>query len=114
VHEIVLPERNRANVVEDVPDELREGLTFHYVSRIEEALSRSFAENPLARRGSDAGRAVALDLTDVDRGSVLLNGAPPLPAARPFLSPREAASSARARPLMSDVVASCTLARDVQ
>jgi ATP-dependent Lon protease len=42
VRRIVLPERNRANVAEDVPGDLREGLSFSFVSTIDEALQCAF------------------------------------------------------------------------
>jgi len=44
VREIVLPERNRANVDEEVPEELRQGLTFHFVATIDEAIAWAFGE----------------------------------------------------------------------
>jgi ATP-dependent Lon protease len=37
--EIILPERNRRDVEEDVPAQVRESLKFHFVSAIEEVLN---------------------------------------------------------------------------
>ena len=38
ITEILVPERNRKDVVEDLPEQVRETLTFHFVKEIEEAL----------------------------------------------------------------------------
>ena len=42
VREIVIPAENEATVLEDLPAELREGVRFHFVSTIDEALARAF------------------------------------------------------------------------
>jgi ATP-dependent Lon protease len=41
----LLPERNRKDLVE-VPQEVRDGLTFHFVSRIDEALDIALERPP--------------------------------------------------------------------
>ena len=38
IREIILPERNRKDVEEDLPDTVKEALTFHYVKEIQQAL----------------------------------------------------------------------------
>lgn len=38
IKEVILPERNRKDVEEDVPDQVKQDLTFHFVSEISEAL----------------------------------------------------------------------------
>lgn len=42
VHTIVLPKENEPNVLEDIPEELREGLTLHFVKTVDEALGHAF------------------------------------------------------------------------
>src|SRR5690606_25690788 len=42
IRELVLPDRNRPDVEEDIPLELRESLVFHFVHTIEEALAIAF------------------------------------------------------------------------
>jgi ATP-dependent Lon protease len=44
---VVLPAKNRAVVEQELPAELREGLAFHFVSTIEEALEHSIGLPPL-------------------------------------------------------------------
>ncbi|MBI3989596.1 MAG: endopeptidase La [candidate division NC10 bacterium] len=39
IQEVILPERNRKNLMEDIPEAIRRGMTFHLVNRIEDALS---------------------------------------------------------------------------
>ena len=43
IREIVIPAANEANVIEDVPAQLREGMELHYVNTIDEMLSVAFA-----------------------------------------------------------------------
>lgn len=43
VKEVILPKRNEKNLLEDVPPPMREGLTFHLVSTIEEVITLAFA-----------------------------------------------------------------------
>ena len=55
VKEVILPKRNEKNLLEDVPPPMREGLTFHLVSAIEEVIKLAFAR-PVWRKaelGSD-------------------------------------------------------------
>ena len=42
VREIILPKDNEPNVIEEIPDHLKEGLTFHYVGNVDEALEIAF------------------------------------------------------------------------
>lgn len=42
VKEIVLPALNEAQLLEEVPEELRAGMCFHFVDTLEEALDRAF------------------------------------------------------------------------
>lgn len=50
IREIVLPAQNEANVEEDIPAPLREGMRLHLASTIEEALERAFTL-PAATQG---------------------------------------------------------------
>jgi ATP-dependent Lon protease len=47
IRELILPADNEPNVLEDVPRHLREGLTFHFVRTIEEAIEQLFPRAPL-------------------------------------------------------------------
>jgi len=52
IREVILPERNRKNLLEDIPEAIREEMTFHLVSRIEEALALALSgaeERPFER-----------------------------------------------------------------
>ncbi|MBI2956307.1 MAG: endopeptidase La [Acidobacteria bacterium] len=42
VREIILPAENQPHVMEDIPAHLREGMTFHFVRTIEDALEHAF------------------------------------------------------------------------
>jgi ATP-dependent Lon protease len=44
IREVILPERNRPDVEEEIPEALREGLGFHYVGDLDAALSLAFEE----------------------------------------------------------------------
>jgi ATP-dependent Lon protease len=52
VREVLLPRRNEANVLEDVPEHVRAGITLAFVSSIDEALEHALepVERPLAAR----------------------------------------------------------------
>jgi ATP-dependent Lon protease len=52
IREIVIPADNEANVLEDVPAELREGMQFHYVHTVEEMLAVAFAPQTTTREGA--------------------------------------------------------------
>jgi ATP-dependent Lon protease len=41
IREVILPERNRRDVEEDVPAQVKESLQFHFVRTIEEALAHA-------------------------------------------------------------------------
>lgn len=41
---VVLPEQNRADVDEEIPQELRQGIEIQFANTIEDALSVAFAE----------------------------------------------------------------------
>jgi ATP-dependent Lon protease len=49
VRELVLPRRNEPGVLEEIAPELREGITFHFVSTIEEAIDRALMPIPATR-----------------------------------------------------------------
>jgi ATP-dependent Lon protease len=59
VREVVLPAQNEPNVLEDLPGELRQGMQFHFVSTIDEALARAFAQDrvmPAPQASGNGGR----------------------------------------------------------
>ncbi len=39
IHEVILPRQNEKHVVEDLTDDVRRGLTVHYVSEMDEVLA---------------------------------------------------------------------------
>ncbi len=50
VREVALPLMNEVNVREDVPEPLREGMTFHFVRSVEAALATAYGlPFPMAR-----------------------------------------------------------------
>ena len=51
---MVMPKDNEANVQEDIPAHLREGMTFHFVKTIDEALATP--SNPAWSRPSTPAR----------------------------------------------------------
>jgi ATP-dependent Lon protease len=53
VRELILPEENKVNVLEDIPEHLREGLTFHYAKTIDDVLELAFEPPLRARPESD-------------------------------------------------------------
>jgi ATP-dependent Lon protease len=63
VREIVFPKGNEADVHEELPDELREGIAFTFVSHIDEALERAFDGAAQARSAQRDGVRAA-PLTD--------------------------------------------------
>ncbi len=63
IREIILPERNRKDVNEDVPDQVKESLTFHFVQEIGEVLELALEKQPgeaanetEAKRPSSSGK----------------------------------------------------------
>jgi len=46
VRTVVLPSRNEKNLMEDVPREIREGMTFHLVDTIGQVLAVALEEAP--------------------------------------------------------------------
>ena len=46
ISEIILPAGNRPDVLDEIPEELGRGLTFHFVDRVEEALELALEERP--------------------------------------------------------------------
>jgi ATP-dependent Lon protease len=47
---VILPHRNEKNLLEDVPQAAREGMTFHLVDSIDQVLDLAL-EEPIPRRG---------------------------------------------------------------
>ncbi|HTE20181.1 MAG TPA: S16 family serine protease, partial [Armatimonadota bacterium] len=59
IREMIVPERNRKDVNEEVPDQVKESLTFHFVTEIEQALElalEGFGAAKAEAGGSDDGR----------------------------------------------------------
>jgi ATP-dependent Lon protease len=56
IREVILPRQNEKNVNEDLTEELRKGLTVHYVQSVDEVLLLALAPNPAA---STVGRKTA-------------------------------------------------------
>jgi ATP-dependent Lon protease len=48
IREVILPRLNEKNVNEDLTDELRKGLTVHYVQSVDEVLLLALAAGPAA------------------------------------------------------------------
>jgi ATP-dependent Lon protease len=48
IREVILPRQNEKNVNEDLTEELRKGLTVHYVQSVDEVLLLALAPNPAA------------------------------------------------------------------
>ncbi len=46
VRTVLLPERNEKDILEDIPPEIREEMTIHYVSRAEEVLRLALEDAP--------------------------------------------------------------------
>jgi ATP-dependent Lon protease len=59
IREIILPERNRKDVEEDVPDQVKEALTFHFVTEVDQALELALEKREPARRGTVRASAPA-------------------------------------------------------
>jgi ATP-dependent Lon protease len=53
IREIILPERNRKDVDEDVPELVKENLTFHFVSEIGDALERGLEKPDPGPNGAE-------------------------------------------------------------
>ena len=52
IREVILPRQNEKNVNEDLTEELRKGLTVHYVQSVDEVLLLALAPNPTATTAS--------------------------------------------------------------
>jgi ATP-dependent Lon protease len=50
VREMILPAENRPNLLEDVPEHLRRGMSFHFVKTIDEVLEHALGEGFALRR----------------------------------------------------------------
>jgi ATP-dependent Lon protease len=50
IHTVILPKQNEKNIKEDLTDELREGLTVHYVEEIDEAVKLALMPSPQQQR----------------------------------------------------------------
>jgi ATP-dependent Lon protease len=50
---VVLPRLNEVNLREDVPPQIRDGMTFYFVDGIEEGLSHAFGGPPLAAHAAE-------------------------------------------------------------
>ena len=63
IREVILPRQNEKNVNEDLTEELRKGLTVHYVQSVDEVLLLALAPSPTASTASrkTARRAAARD-----------------------------------------------------
>jgi ATP-dependent Lon protease len=60
IREVILPRQNQKNVVEDLTDEVRSGLTVHYVSEMDEVLALALTP---AQARSDSPNAVFMSRT---------------------------------------------------
>jgi ATP-dependent Lon protease len=60
VHDVILPAENRTNVAEDLSPEQLEGLSIHYVTTIEEALTIALPSNEAEARSDEQEREAAL------------------------------------------------------
>ncbi len=64
IHEVILPERNEPDVYEEIPEPLREGITFHFVGDLEAALDLALgveAERPaIGERPAPDGEGMEL------------------------------------------------------
>ena len=63
VKSVILPKRNEKNLLEDVPQAVRDSMTFHLVKSIPEVIGLVFAEPP-ARPEPVVAREVAESLAD--------------------------------------------------
>jgi ATP-dependent Lon protease len=55
IHTVILPKQNEKNIKEDLTDELRQGLTVHYVEEIEEAVKLALMPSPQQQRVPEVG-----------------------------------------------------------
>ena len=55
---VILPRRNEKHLLEDVPAEAREGMTFHLVESVDQVLDLAL-EDPIPRGGRDPGIAAS-------------------------------------------------------
>ena len=56
IHEVILPRQNEKNVNEDLTEELRKGLTVHYVQSVDEVLLLALAQSPSATASRKTAR----------------------------------------------------------
>ena len=56
IHEVILPRQNEKNVNEDLTEELRKGLTVHYVQSVDEVLLLALAPSPSATASRKTAR----------------------------------------------------------
>ena len=54
IREIILPKENEPNVREEIPEHLRQGLTFHFVKSMDALIDRALEPPPL-QPGRPAG-----------------------------------------------------------
>ena len=80
VQTILLPERNRKDLEEDIPEELRRGIAFHFLRDVNEALNLAL-EPDKARTRRPSKPEVAPVLGEVPFASPLLPTPPPAPPA---------------------------------
>jgi len=57
IHTVILPRQNEKNVREDLTEELRRGLTVHYVEEMDEVLKVALVPAPTSTRTAEPGRA---------------------------------------------------------
>jgi ATP-dependent Lon protease len=55
IHTVILPKQNEKNIKEDLTDELRQGLTVHYVEEIEDAVKLALMPSPQQQRVPEVG-----------------------------------------------------------
>src|SRR4029077_10755164 len=59
IREIILSDRNRRDVDEDVPEQIKADLTFHYVHEVDEVLHRALEPTPAQIAVGEPGALVA-------------------------------------------------------
>jgi ATP-dependent Lon protease len=53
IHRVIVPRQNETNVLEDLTDEIRRGLTVHFVTEVDEVLALALTPQKIARTGKD-------------------------------------------------------------